>query len=75
MRLAVASSSARDAACVKLVKNWLLPASPWMVYLRGAIEAGLTRAQITEAFTHLAFYAGWARATNAMTALTRPFGK
>ena len=44
-------------------------------YLRGAIEVGLTRAQIAEAFTHLAFYAGWPRATNAMTALTRTFGK
>jgi 4-carboxymuconolactone decarboxylase len=44
-------------------------------YLRRAIEAGLTRTQITEAFTHLAFYAGWPNATRAMTAVTRTLGK
>ena len=33
------------------------------VYLRRAIAGGLTRAQITEALTHLGFYAGWAKAT------------
>lgn len=44
-------------------------------YLRRAIEAGLTRAQITEAFTHLGFYAGWPKATKAMTTVTRTFGK
>jgi alkylhydroperoxidase/carboxymuconolactone decarboxylase family protein YurZ len=31
--------------------------------------------QITEALTHLGFYAGWAKATNAMTAVTRTLGK
>ena len=41
------------------------------VYLRRGLESGLTRAQITEAFTHLGFYAGWAKATKAMTAVTR----
>lgn len=44
-------------------------------YLRRAIEGGLTRAQITEALTHLGFYAGWARATKAITAVTRTLGK
>ncbi len=44
-------------------------------YLRRAIESGLTRAQITEALTHLGFYAGWAKATKAMTAVTRTLGK
>lgn len=39
------------------------------VYLRRGIESGLTRAQITEALTHLGFYAGWAKATAAMTAV------
>jgi 4-carboxymuconolactone decarboxylase len=32
-------------------------------YLRRGIESGLTRAQITEALTHLGFYAGWPKAT------------
>ena len=45
------------------------------VYLRRAIESGLTRSQIAEAMTHLAFYAGWPRATAAMTAVTRTLGK
>ena len=44
-------------------------------YLRRGIESGLTRAQITEALTHLGFYAGWPRATKAMSAVTRSLGK
>jgi 4-carboxymuconolactone decarboxylase len=45
------------------------------VYLRRGLESGLTRAQITEAVTHLGFYAGWTRATKAMTAVMRTLGK
>jgi 4-carboxymuconolactone decarboxylase len=45
------------------------------LYVRRGIESGLTRAQITEALTHLGFYAGWARATSAMTAVARTLGK
>ena len=44
-------------------------------YLRRGVESGLTRAQITEALTHLGFYAGWSKATRAMTAVTRSLGK
>jgi 4-carboxymuconolactone decarboxylase len=44
-------------------------------YLRRGLESGLTRDQITEALTHLAFYAGWPRATKAMAAVTRALGK
>ena len=44
-------------------------------YLRRGLESGLTRAQITEVVTHLGFYAGWAKATEAMTAVTRTLGK
>jgi 4-carboxymuconolactone decarboxylase len=44
-------------------------------YLRRGLESGLTRDQIAEALTHLGFYAGWARATKAMTAVTRTLGK
>jgi 4-carboxymuconolactone decarboxylase len=45
------------------------------VYLRRGLESGLTRMQITEALTHLGFYAGWAKATKAMTAVTTTLGK
>ena len=40
-------------------------------YLRLGIESGLTRAQIAEALTHLAFYAGWPKATKALAALAK----
>jgi 4-carboxymuconolactone decarboxylase len=39
-------------------------------YVRRGVENGLTRAQITEALTHLAFYAGWPRATKALKTVT-----
>jgi 4-carboxymuconolactone decarboxylase len=45
------------------------------VYLRRGIESGLTRAQIAEALTHLGFYAGWPKATKALTAVTKTLGK
>ncbi len=44
-------------------------------YLRRGFETGLTRAQIAEAMTHLAFYAGWPKATKALTAVTKTLGK
>lgn len=44
-------------------------------YVRRGLDSGLTRTQIAEAVTHVAFYAGWSRATTAMTAITRSFGK
>jgi len=44
-------------------------------YLHQALESGLTRDQITEALTHLGFYAGWAKATRAMTMVTRSLGQ
>ena len=44
-------------------------------YLRRAIDSGLTRAQITEALTHLAFYAGWPKPTKAITAVTTTLGQ
>ena len=44
-------------------------------YLRRGLESGLSRAQITEAVTHLGFYAGWAKATRAMTVVARTLGK
>jgi 4-carboxymuconolactone decarboxylase len=45
------------------------------LYLHRALDAGLTRAQITEALTHLGFYAGWAKATKAIVAVSRTLGK
>jgi 4-carboxymuconolactone decarboxylase len=45
------------------------------VYLRRGLESGLTRAQIAEALTHLGFYAGWPKATMALTAVARTLGK
>jgi 4-carboxymuconolactone decarboxylase len=44
-------------------------------YLRRGLESGLTRDQIVEAVTHLGFYAGWGKATKAMTGISRSFGK
>ena len=39
-------------------------------YVRRALDSGLTRAQIAEALTHLAFYAGWGKAGQALTILS-----
>ncbi len=44
-------------------------------YVRRGLESGLTRDQIAEAVTHVGFYAGWGRATKAMAAISRAFGK
>ena len=44
-------------------------------YLRRALDSGLIRSQITEAFTHLGFYAGWPKAIKAMSVVTRSLGK
>jgi 4-carboxymuconolactone decarboxylase len=45
------------------------------VYLRRGIESGLTRAQIAEAVTHLGFYAGWPKATKALTTVAKILGR
>ena len=45
------------------------------LYLRRGLESGLTRSQISEALTHLGFYAGWPKATKAMSAVTRSLSK
>jgi 4-carboxymuconolactone decarboxylase len=50
------------AALVALYRTEQLPG-----HLRRALENGLTREEIAEAITHLAFYAGW---PNAFTAIT-----
>ena len=43
-------------------------------YLRRGVEAGLTRDQIAEALTHIGFYAGWPKATKALTTVARVLG-
>jgi 4-carboxymuconolactone decarboxylase len=40
-------------------------------YLRRGVAAGLSRAEIAEAMTHLAFYAGWGKATKALDSIAR----
>lgn len=45
------------------------------LYLQRGVESGLTRDQIAEALVHLGFYAGWPKATRAMSAVTRWLGK
>ena len=45
------------------------------LYLRRGLESGLTRGEVTEALTHLGFYAGWTRAAKALTAAARTLGK
>lgn len=42
-------------------------------HIRLGLENGLTRAQIGEAFTHLAFYAGWPKATAAVSVASTVF--
>jgi 4-carboxymuconolactone decarboxylase len=50
------------AALVALYRTEQLP-----IHLRLALDNGLTRDELGEAITHLAFYAGW---PNAFTAIT-----
>jgi 4-carboxymuconolactone decarboxylase len=44
-------------------------------YVDRGRESGLTQDQIAEALTHLGFYAGWSKATRAMTAIARMPGR
>jgi 4-carboxymuconolactone decarboxylase len=43
-------------------------------HIRLALENGVTRREIVEAFTHLAFYAGWPRASGAIAVASKIFG-
>jgi 4-carboxymuconolactone decarboxylase len=38
-------------------------------YVRRGVASGLSRAEIAEAFTHLAFYAGWGKAGQALAVM------
>ncbi|QKS48816.1 carboxymuconolactone decarboxylase family protein (plasmid) [Paenibacillus cellulosilyticus] len=44
-------------------------------HLRLAVDNGLTIEELTEAITHLAFYAGWPRAASALTVLKEAAGR
>jgi alkylhydroperoxidase/carboxymuconolactone decarboxylase family protein YurZ len=45
------------------------------LYVHRGLESGLTRSQITEALTHLGFYAGWSKTTKSLTAVRRTLDK
>ena len=44
-------------------------------HVRRGVENGLTQAQIVEALTHLAFYAGWPKANAAVAIAAKAFAK
>jgi 4-carboxymuconolactone decarboxylase len=44
-------------------------------YVQRGLENGLTRGEIGEALTHLAFYAGWPKATAAVALAAKAFGR
>lgn len=52
------------AALVALVRSEQLP-----FHLQRALDNGVTREELSELVTHLAFYAGWPAAASACTAL------
>jgi 4-carboxymuconolactone decarboxylase len=43
-------------------------------HLERALENGVTRTELLEAITHLAFYAGWPKAMTAVTLARQVFG-
>lgn len=71
-----ADLSARDRSLVTIAALAAMGDSDQLDgYVRRGIESGLTRAQITEALTHLGFYAGWPKATRAITDVARSLGQ
>ncbi|HEY2750679.1 carboxymuconolactone decarboxylase family protein [Phenylobacterium sp.] len=56
------------ACLVSLYRSNELP-----FHLKRALENGLTREELVEAITHLAFYAGWPTAASAIAAARRVF--
>jgi 4-carboxymuconolactone decarboxylase len=68
--------SARDRSLVTLAALAAMgDDAQFELYVRRSLESGLTPAQIVEAMTHLGFYAGWDKATAAMTAIARILGR
>lgn len=58
------------AALVALYRNHELP-----FHLGRALENGVTRDELIEVITHLAFYAGWPNAVTAITVAKDVFAK
>jgi 4-carboxymuconolactone decarboxylase len=56
------------AALVSLYRTEQLPG-----HLKRAVDNGLTKDELVEAITHLAFYAGWPTAMTAMMMAKRQF--
>jgi 4-carboxymuconolactone decarboxylase len=54
------------AALIAMVRLEQLP-----FHLRTALENGLTREELAEAVTHLAFYAGWPAAASAVNLIDK----
>ena len=67
--------SPRDRSLVTIVALAAMGDDDQPEYVNRGLESGLTRTQVTEAVTHLAFYAGWSKATKAMTAVSKSVGK
>lgn len=67
--------SSRDRSLVTIAALAATGDDELEMYVRRGLEHGLTGAHIGEAVTHLAFYAGWSKATKAMRTVTRVLGK
>lgn len=67
--------SPRDRSLVTIAALAAMGDGDEQAYVRRGLESGLSRAQIAEAMTHLGFYAGWGKATAAITAVARLPGK
>jgi 4-carboxymuconolactone decarboxylase len=68
--------SARDRSlitCAALITNGNVEQLPH--HLTRAVANGVTHTEITEAITHLAFYAGWPRAMSAVAVAQRVLGE
>jgi 4-carboxymuconolactone decarboxylase len=67
---------AKDVFARRQVGSDQLPqASPSLLPLNEAADAGLTQAQAAEVITHLAFYAGWPNAFSALPVAKEVFDK
>ena len=58
------------AALVALYRTYELP-----VHLKKALNNGVTREELIELITHLAFYSGWPTANSAVAAARRVFAE
>lgn len=69
-----AGTIARDRSLVTVAALTTAGNPEQLAYHLGlAKQNGLTEAELTEAITHLAFYAGWPRAMSAMTVAKQVF--